>query len=70
LKDRSLKYSAILEIVSPGLAARGARGPLQKWPLERSRRSLETMTPEERKARAKKAAAASAKVRAKKAGRK
>ena len=32
------------------------------------KRSLETMTPEERTARAKKAAAASAKVRAKKAG--
>jgi uncharacterized protein YdaU (DUF1376 family) len=34
------------------------------------KRSLETMTPEERTARAKAAAAASAKVRAKKAGRK
>ena len=32
------------------------------------KRSLKTMTPEERTARAKKAAAASAKVRAKKAG--
>ena len=34
------------------------------------KRSLETMTPEQRTARAKKAAAASAKVRAKKAGQK
>jgi hypothetical protein len=44
----------------------GSKGGLKGGKIG-GKRSLETMTPEERTARAKKAAAASAKVRAKKA---